>query len=213
MPIKYYDIFNYWTTNPCGGGNPKIPRLKPNLRLLEVGCGLGVDAEKFVDCGASYTGIDLTEKAVATTKAKIGSKGAVYVMNAEEIDFPDNYFDMVYSWGVIHHALDQKKIYDEIYRVLKPRGQIYVMLYNKPSVRYNLEIMGLRYLLRFFHPKLRPYRNFAKKDWISANTDTLGCPKADVYTKKEALAFFYKYSKLKTWTTNWGWFRIMQGQK
>jgi ubiquinone/menaquinone biosynthesis C-methylase UbiE len=213
MPTKYLKVENYWTANPCTGGNPNLPYLFKGFSVLEIGCGGGADAVKFVESGASYTGIDLTEKAVSITKARIGEKGRVYQMNAESIDFPDNHFDMVYSWGVIHHALDQKKVYDEIYRVLKPRGTLYIMLYNKPSVRYNLDIMFLRQIAKWFHPRLRPYRNFAKKDWISANTDTLGCPRADVYTKKEALSFLYKYSRIKTFTTNWGWFRILCGQK
>lgn len=219
MQTAYSKIYDYWNKNPCSGGNANFPfKLFKGFRVLEIGCGGGVDAERFVNAGAIYTGIDLTDKAVYLTRQRIGNKGTVQVMNAEYIDFPDNYFDLVYSFGVIHHSVNPNIVFKEIYRVLKPRGLIRVMLYNKPSVRYVLDIMFIRkilWLLRY--PKYKYIRTLipipTKEQWISINTDTIGCPQTRVYTKKEALSFFYKYSNLKTFTSEFGWFRHIWGNK
>ena len=47
--------------------------------------------------------------------------------------FPNNYFDIVWSWGVIHHSPNTKKCAEEITRVLAKNGILYIMLYNKNS--------------------------------------------------------------------------------
>jgi SAM-dependent methyltransferase len=51
-------------------------------------------------------------------------------MDAEHLDFPDGSFDFVWSWGVIHHSSDTRKILREIWRVLKPGGKCTVMVYH-----------------------------------------------------------------------------------
>src|SRR6185295_5240606 len=54
--------------------------------------------------------------------------------NAEKLNFPDNTFDVIYSFGVIHHTPDMPQAAREIYRVLKPGGKIYIMIYAKYSL-------------------------------------------------------------------------------
>ena len=218
MLTKYLEIQNYWSNNPCAGGNSKFPfKLFKDAKVLEIGCGMGVDAGRFVSNGAIYTGIDLTQKAVEETQVKIGNMGTVKVMNAEFIDFPDSHFDLVYSWGAIHHAITPKNIINEMYRVLKPNGFVCVMLYGKPSWRY-FEIMVLRKILWHLHYyRYRTLRSLTpkptKEQWISWNTDNLGCPMARVYTKQQALNLCNRFKIFKTWTERLGWFRILAGRK
>lgn len=219
MQIEYLPIKQFWENNPCAGGNKYFPfPLYHNKKVLEIGCGHGVDAKRFVKAKAKYTGIDLTDIAVELTRTKIGRKSCVFRMNAENIDFPDNHFDLVYSWGVIHHALSPEKILEEAYRVLKPNGRIYVMVYGKPSWRYNIDIMILRKILWHLHYyKYKEIRKDiprpTKDEWISMNTDNIGCPLSRVYTKDEAIKLLYKFNKIKTLTNNRGWFRILTGVK
>jgi len=216
--MKYQEIYQYWNTNPCSGGNPTFPFfLFRNKKVLEIGCGVGNDALRFVKEKAIYTGIDLTEQSIFLTQAKIGNQGQVKVMNAEFMDFPDNYFDMIYSWGVIHHAVEPKKIINDAYRVLKPGGHICVMLYGKPSFKY-FEIIVLRKILWYLH--FYRYNEIRKKtphptteQWISWNTDNLGCPLARVYTKKQAVNLLEKFKVTQTWTKENGWFRILIARK
>ena len=75
-----------------------------NLRVLEVGCGLGTDGAQFANAGADYTGIDLTQAAVDLAKRRFELfelPGTFRVADAEGLDFPDNSFDLVYSHGVL----------------------------------------------------------------------------------------------------------------
>lgn len=219
MLTKYSEIYNYWTKNLCNGGNPNFPfRFFKGKKVLEIGCGSGNDALKFVNTGVFYTGIDLTDNAVLHTKLKIGTKGYVFKMNAEFLDLPNDWFDLVYSFGVIHHTVNPINVINEAYRVLKSNGHICIMLYNKFSFRYLVEIMVLRKILwwledsRYILYKLNnPYPT--KEQWISMNTDNLGCPLSKVYTKKEALKLLDRFNITKTWTENWGWFRILIGTK
>lgn len=193
--------------------------------VLEIGCGMGADAYQFAKNGAIYTGIDLTSEAVKTTQRRFSLfhvPGRIRVMNAEELEFPDNSFDHVYSFGVIHHSPHSEKIVKEIYRVLRKGGTTTVMLYNKQSINYYIEIMFLRKILRYFlllrgspsfiamltgfdRTKLERHReillehqNITKMQWISMNTDGPDCPLARVYSKSDCESLFNMFSLVDT---------------
>jgi len=217
--MKYSEIYRYWTKNLCNSHNDFFPyHFFHGKKVLEIGCGSGNDALRFVLNRANYTGIDLTDRAVKATKLKVGYSGTVKKMNAEFIDFPDNYFDLVYSFGVIHHTISPKNVINEIYRVLKPGGMFYVMLYNKYSWRYLVEILILRRIAWWLHhPKFKEIRRViphpTKEQWLSINTDNVGCPLSRVYTKEEAERLFMKFRVVKSLTWNDNWFRSVYGQK
>lgn len=103
-------------------------------RMLEVGVGAGTDFLQFVRAGAKANGIDLTEEGVENMSQRLSVYGlkaeSLQVANAEKIPFPDNHFDLVYSWGVIHHSPDTMAALDEILRITKPGGTIKIMVYN-----------------------------------------------------------------------------------
>jgi ubiquinone/menaquinone biosynthesis C-methylase UbiE len=127
-----------------------IPLLVPfdearGQRVLEIGCGNGADGVKFAEHGAFYTGIDLTETAISATKRHfeiLGLKGVFQIENAEALSFEDNSFDMVYSYGVLHHTPNPAKAIQEVHRVLKPGGRAIIMLYHKYSFNYYVRIMS-----------------------------------------------------------------------
>src|SRR5207245_4997879 len=64
--------------------------------------------------------------------------------DAENLDFNDNSFDLVYSHGVLHHTPDTARAVREIHRVLRPGGRAVVMLYHRNSYNYRVNIRGLR---------------------------------------------------------------------
>jgi ubiquinone/menaquinone biosynthesis C-methylase UbiE len=95
------------------------------LRVLEIGVGLGADHQRFAEAGAELYGIDLTERAVAHTRSRLalfGLHSTLSTGDAENLDFPDDSFDRVYSWGVLHHSPDTPKAIAEVHRVLKRGG-------------------------------------------------------------------------------------------
>ncbi len=114
--------------------------------VLEIGVGMGTHAEILSSHARTYTGIDLTEYAVKATRKRLevfGRNGRVLQMDAEKMDFPDASFDFVWSWGVIHHSSDTRKILEDIQRVLKPGGRLTFMVYHQ-SV-WNTLIRGWLY--------------------------------------------------------------------
>lgn len=123
-------------------------------RVLEIGCGNGADGVMFAQAGADYTGVDLTEAAVAATRkhfAVLNLPGDFRLANAERLDFPDASFDVVYSYGVLHHTPDPARAIREVHRVLRPGGRALVMLYHRHSFNYYARILGYmraRLLLR-----------------------------------------------------------------
>ena len=199
-------------------------------KVLEIGCGIGTDGIQFARSGAIYTGVDLTDAAIQISKERFslfGQQGEFIKLNAETLPFPDNYFDYIYSFGVIHHAPYPEKIVSEIYRVLKPGGKVTVMLYNRTSFYYLIEISMLRKVLwwfcnrknfcnlffslfsrhwryRFesFRLKLEKMKTVNKKpnryEWVSMNTDDVFCPISRVYSKAESKQLFNAFEDFKS---------------
>jgi len=94
-------------------------------KVLEIGVGLGADHQRFAEAGADLYGIDLTERAVEHTRHRLalfGLTSSLAVGDAENLEFPDESFDQVYSWGVLHHSPDTQTAINEVWRVLKPGG-------------------------------------------------------------------------------------------
>ncbi len=102
-------------------------------RVLEIGVGCGTHAELLSRHAGEYVGIDLTGYAVRATNTRLALRGLparAVEMDAEHMDFPDASFDLVWSWGVIHHSSNTRQILSEIARVLKPQGRCTVMIYH-----------------------------------------------------------------------------------
>jgi len=105
-------------------------------KVLEVGCGAGIDLVRFACAGAVVTGIDLSKNAIDLAQKNIEQNGLIadlYVMNGEVMQFHDNSFDVVYAHGVLQYTADTHKMISEIYRVLKPDGEAILMVYNRNS--------------------------------------------------------------------------------
>jgi len=126
-----------------------IPLLIPfaearGKKVLEIGCGNGADGVLFAEHGAKYTGVDLTQAAIDATRKHFeaaGLSGTFQIENAEGLSFADQSFDMVYSYGVLHHTPHPATAINEVLRVLKPGGRAIVMLYHKRSFNYIARIL------------------------------------------------------------------------
>jgi ubiquinone/menaquinone biosynthesis C-methylase UbiE len=115
--------------------------------LLEIGCGVGIDLVRFARGGANVTGIDLAPVSIELAQKNVSQRGLeamLHVMDGEAMTFPSNSFDVVYMHGVLQYTADPVKMIGEAYRVLRPGGQIIVMVYNKYSWLNALsKIMGV----------------------------------------------------------------------
>ena len=108
--------------------------------------GNGSHAQLLAQKARSYTGIDITNYAVKSTSKRLdllGCPGKIICMDAERMEFDDNTFDFIWSWGVIHHSSNTQKVLEEIYRVLRPGGKVITMVYHRSP--WNTYIRGLLY--------------------------------------------------------------------
>jgi len=107
-------------------------------KVLEIGCGLGTEAVNFARNGAYLTSIDLSSKSIKLTKNRFkvyGLQGNFYVGNAQELDkyLSGQKFDLIWSFGVIHHTPQPKKVVEQMKTLLAPNGEIRIMIYSKVS--------------------------------------------------------------------------------
>jgi SAM-dependent methyltransferase len=119
-------------------------------RVLEIGCGMGTHAELLTRRGAQLTAIDRTTFAVEATTRRLEMKGLphdVRLVDAEVLPLPDRQFDVVWTWGVIHHSRSTEAIVRNIARVLKPGGSLRMMVYYRPSLVYWLHCGFIRGVL------------------------------------------------------------------
>ncbi|MEA2173247.1 MAG: hypothetical protein QOD00_839 [Blastocatellia bacterium] len=196
-----------------------------DLRVLEVGCGLGTDGAQFARAGADYTGVDLTEAAIELARTRFelfDLPGTFRTADAESLDFPSESFDLVYSHGVLHHTPDTERAVREVHRVLRKGGRAVVMLYHRDSYNYRVNIRLLRRAgahllkaeagLKLVHyltgepvESLREHARNLKADeasylspgeFLNRHTDGAGNPLARVYSRSEARELFKDFAEV-----------------
>jgi ubiquinone/menaquinone biosynthesis C-methylase UbiE len=119
--------------------------------VLELGCGAGYDAFEFCRHGANYTGIDIAAQNLLLTKKHLGYFGynpSVIRGDVENLPLKDENFDVVFSNGVLHHTPDTEGSLLDANRVLKTKGELWVIVYHKNSIFYWLKLFFLDHLLR-----------------------------------------------------------------
>jgi ubiquinone/menaquinone biosynthesis C-methylase UbiE len=105
-------------------------------RLLEIGHGIGSDLLTFAEAGAEVCGVDITEEHHRLAKRNFevhGREVDLRLGDAASLDFPDASFDVVYSFGVLHHTPDTVRCISEAYRVLRPGGVLILGMYRRYS--------------------------------------------------------------------------------
>lgn len=117
-------------------------------RVLEIGLGEGSESERLIRGGASWSGIDLTGESVERVRTRLTLRDLPHdeLRQGSVLDLPfaDDTFDMVFSHGVLHHVPDIKQAQSEIHRVLRPGGELVIMLYARWSLNYLVSIGLIR---------------------------------------------------------------------
>ncbi len=225
------DILNttrqFWDANPCGihaeyelQRNYKYtaePWLIPVLtrigkehsgqKLLEIGCGQGIDATVLPN-SIDYVGIDYSPESVAVAQknaALLGLSLRYEVGNAEQLHFPDDSFDVVYSCGVIHHTADVHRAIAEVRRVLKSGGTAWIALYatSAPKVFIALGLRKIQSFVDFVLGTDRAFYQFIKRygsylgPFGTMFHECFGVPYLKAYTKKQIEELFVDFSNVK----------------
>ncbi|MBT3221017.1 MAG: class I SAM-dependent methyltransferase [Proteobacteria bacterium] len=203
--FKRYDEYRYrWEHH--------IPRCLDELnlagkRVLEIGLGQGADSELLIRRGASWTGVDLTSESVKRVRIRLEVRRLPFddIVKGSVLNLPfaDSQFDLVFSHGVLHHVPNILRAQEEIHRVLKPNGELVVMLYSKRSLNYLVSIAILRrmglltmatlgiegrgiYAKHLAQAKKMGLRRYLKlSGFVSRNTDGPENPYSKVYSSKD----------------------------
>jgi ubiquinone/menaquinone biosynthesis C-methylase UbiE len=103
----------------------EILRRAEGKTVLEYGCGPGTHSFKLANVASRVVGIDISEVAIEKAKERARTRGVgnveFHVMNAEQLEFPDDVFDLVAGRAIVHH-LDVRRCFSTVSRVLKPTG-------------------------------------------------------------------------------------------
>jgi ubiquinone/menaquinone biosynthesis C-methylase UbiE len=159
------------------------------MRVLEIGVGLGADHQKLAEAGAELYGVDLTERAINHTRHRLklfGLSSILSVGDAENLNFQNESFDYVYSWGVLHHSPDTPKAISEVHRVLKPQGIAKIMIYHKWS------IVGVMLWLRYALLAGNPFRSLS-----DIYAYYLESPGTKAYSVADARKLFSEFNEVK----------------
>jgi SAM-dependent methyltransferase len=262
IPDLKQDVQKFWNSDPCGtrylGGQedfaahararyelePYIPEFAQfssarGRKVLEIGVGMGADYLEWLKAGAHATGIDMSAVSIERARRRCEAAGFVpdlRVADAEHLPFADGSFDVVYSYGVMHHSPDTQRCLREAWRVLKPGGEARIMVYHHPSLtalmlwlRYGvlhgkairqivyerLESPGTKTYPKAEIPSLMEgFENLAIRQVFSPGDLLLHRPSARYQSAIYRLAWkLYPRFLAKKFGRNWGLFLLISGKR
>ena len=154
-------------------------------RVLEIGCGIGTDTTRFARAGADVTAVDLSNHSLEIARRRmevygISDRAHFAAGSAEDLSrvVPPEHYDLIYSFGVIHHTPHPERVLDQIRRYTRPGSEVKIMVYHRHSwkVFWVLATLGHG---RFWRAEELIAR------YSEAQT---GCPVTFTYTPREARA-------------------------
>lgn len=205
------DVEKYWNERPCNVRHSTSPIMRqysdevterkyfvePHIpefaefgkwrgkRVLEIGCGIGTDTLQFAKAGASIDAVDLSKNSLDIAAKRLSDYYCVslYKANAENLssELPIRPYDLIYSFGAIHHSPNPEIILRQIFRFCEMSNKptdIKLMVYNKWSWK------ALWILLKYGRGQFWKFRELIAK-YSEAQT---GCPITHVYSPKELRA-------------------------
>lgn len=149
-------------------------------KVLEIGCGIGTDSINFVRNGAELTIVELSEKSLDICKKRFEIFGltATFILGDVEklsMCLEPEHFDLIYSFGVIHHTPNPSKAFEEIAKFMDKDTEIRIMLYSKIS-----------YKLFWIMMENDVHKISNMEDLIRQNAEAqYDCPVANTYTFRE----------------------------
>jgi 2-polyprenyl-3-methyl-5-hydroxy-6-metoxy-1,4-benzoquinol methylase len=147
-------------------------------KVLEIGCGIGTDSINFAKAGAELTCVELSEESLNLCKKRFevfNLKANFFLGSAEELSkiVPIENYDLIYSFGVIHHTPNPEKVFDEIKKYMSESSEVRIMMYSKYSWK-TFEFF-IKHGHKFKYNLEKTIQYFAEAQ--------LDCPVAYVYTK------------------------------
>lgn len=212
-------------------------------KVLEIGCGIGTDTINFARAGAQVTAVDLSTESLALAKQRAEVFGfdniTFYQANAEQLSdyVPVERYDLVYSFGVIHHTPHPEKVIEQIHMYMDKDSIFKIMVYYRTS--WKVFWMQLKYgkktgetldelIARYSEaetgcPVTYSYTNDTVRDFlkgfeiIDTKIDHIfpySIPEYRNYQFKKVWYFRYLPQALFRWMEkHWGWYLCVTARK
>jgi len=191
--------------------------------VLDVGCGPGLAmslASKYCSSivGLDYSAVSLKEAGVGFEELNLKNTYLV-CGDAENLSFPDDRFDVVYSIGVLHHTPDTSKAIESIFRVLKPQGEVVIMIYRAYTPRWLAVRLfrALSWVVDWLKREDYYIANQLRKKYEreqdsyhgTALLELFGCPTLKMYSKKQARDMFNQFREVRFQSYQPGFCRLL----
>jgi 2-polyprenyl-3-methyl-5-hydroxy-6-metoxy-1,4-benzoquinol methylase len=151
-------------------------------RVLEIGCGIGTATVCFARAGATVTAVDLSEESLRLARKRVElfdlkDRVRFFSGNAEDLDqiLPKGQYDLIYSFGVVHHTPNPERILRHLRSYLAPGGELRVMVYH----RFSWKVFWI--LLTYGKGKF-----WKRPELVAKHSEAeTGCPVTYTYSKSE----------------------------
>lgn len=179
------NFFNWRNSQYPGYLNLMPVKNFDNKNILDYGCGPGHDIVGFIEYSKprKVVAADISSKILHFAESRLKLHENHDLVEFIKIDqdllskYKDNYFDLINCSGVLHHLADPNLTLSEFYRVLKPNGELRVMVYNKDSIWYHLYAPYVLQIVECVIPK-----KFNADEAFRVSTDGPNCPISRAYT-------------------------------
>ncbi len=170
---------------PVSGQDEKV--------VVDYGCGPGNDLVGFsvFSNPSKLYGMDVSAQALQVASKRLElHETSVELLQLDEVEnklpIEDDSVDYIHTSGVLHHCLNLDRILDEFHRILKPTGQLSVMIYNSESVWFHL------YVGYIWKLKWKRNKDLSTREAFRLTTDGKECPIAKCYEKNEFMEIVSK---------------------
>lgn len=198
--------------------------------VLEIGCGIGTDSVNFARAGAWLDVIELSGRSLEITRQRVhvyGLQANFFQGNAEDLDRvlpPGKKYDLVYSFGVIHHTPHPERVVAAVTRRLKPEGEFRLMLYSRFSWKvlwiylthgwrepWNLGCLVARYSEAQSGCPLTHVYSIKQVRKLLRDFEIVSLTKAHIFPYR--IADYVQYRYVKNWYFRWlpdSWFHWLE---
>jgi SAM-dependent methyltransferase len=174
-------------------------------KVLEIGCGIGTDTVNFARAGAEVTAIDLSGRSVELCRQRLAAYGLsadLYVGNAEQLTsiVPPQPYDLIYSFGVIHHTPSPAAVIEQIRSYVKSDTELRIMLYSK----WSWKVIWI--VLTYGHGAFWRWRALVRQN---SEAET-GCPVTYVYSFADVGRLLKGFRVTEIWKDHIFPYRVQQ---
>ena len=153
------------------------------LTILDIGCGGGLVAEPLARMGAAVTGLDASEKNIASaaTHADEGGLTIDYrATTAEALAAGGDQFDVVLSLEVVEHVADVTLFLESCATLVRPGGVLILATLNRTAKSFVFAIVGAEYVMRWLPRGTHQWEKFLRPSELTERLDPLGMSIGDI---------------------------------